>query len=410
MASADRLSQTLKQRIGGGGATIEDAYNLLVGILNGDEPAILSGGSSLNRFAAPIRLTTFDGVTNAGATLTDSLTGRDAPSLLVRGQHGVHQEIEKSGGGKVFGAYDSGIELGDTLVDGTFDVTGVSTFEDDVFVQNGAGTVLAHFDVTAGAQKVVLGEQSATPGLLVDVANGRTQIGAVTLPTGLAGDKFDVIGGRTYLVANNEDISLGLRYGSGAVGSYFLGASNAAAPDLVWRNNAGTQRMRLLDGGNLIVGGATAPFGTESLRVAGGARIEGALTVTSGGATIAGGVTVSSTGVDVTGNSTFHNALDVTGALTVGGNSHLSGTLQVDSTAAFNGATAVDAAASFTASGNASLAGAAKSLGFYGSSGVTIQTLTGNTSGSLAQLQAAFRNLVAILSNGSLNLLIDSTT
>lgn len=404
MASADRLSQTLKQRIGGGGgATIEDAYNLLVGLLNGDEPATLSGGSSLNRFAAPVRLTTFDGVTNAGATLTDSLTGRDAPSLLVRGQHGVHQEIEKSSGGKVFGAYDSGIELGDTLVAGTFDVTGVSTFKNDVFVQNGVGTVLAHFVTTAGAQRVILGEQSTTPGLLIDVANLRTQVGAVTLPSGLAGDKFDVIGGRTYLVANNEDVSLGLRYGSGAVGSYFLGTSNAAAPDLVLRNNAGTRRASLLDGGTLIVGAATAPVGSELLLVKGGIQAEGLVTITSGGEDVTGNILLRS-GKLVVDGTTFSGAEKFR---VVSGSSRLEGQLVVTTgginvTGGANIANGITTSGDFVqSSGNFSLPNA--SLGFFGSAPNTKQTVTGSRGGN-----AALQSLLSALAN--YGLVVDSSS
>lgn len=58
----------------------------------------------------------------------------------------------------------------------------------------------------------------------------------------------NIHGARTKLRANNEVFSLALEYGSG-LGQYYLGASNAASPDLIFSNVGGAERGRLTDAG-----------------------------------------------------------------------------------------------------------------------------------------------------------------
>jgi hypothetical protein len=74
-------------------------------------------------------------------------------------------------------------------------------------------------------------------------SGGDVGIGTVS-PSG----KLDVVGGRTFLAANSETFSLGVRYNS-TTGAYYIGATNAAAPDLVFSQSGGSERMRIADNG-----------------------------------------------------------------------------------------------------------------------------------------------------------------
>ena len=236
--------------------------------------------------------------------------------------------------------------------------------------------------------------------------NDRLLVGIATAPTA-TNDKVHVAGGRTYLSAGSEELALGLRYVS-TTGSFYLGASNSATPDLSFKNAAETQRARLLDGGGLIVGGVTAMVGTELLLVKGGARVEGQIVVSSGG-------------LDITGTGTFNNALTVTGTLTGNGNVVLgdaSGdTVKVNGTPTFN--TNISLANDLTGTagtftwkngGNNRIEAGSTGLGFFGAAQVARPTVTGTRTGTLAQLQTVVANLLSALAAGSLGLITDSTS
>lgn len=122
--------------------------------------------------------------------------------------------------------------------------------------------------------------------LYADSNNNRTIVGSDTALSGAANDRFSVIGGRAYLAPGSEDQALGLMF-SASSGKVWLGVSNSATPDLLVKNNGGTQLARALTGGGLIVGTATAMAGAEKLRVAGGGRFEGSTEITTGGLSIA---------------------------------------------------------------------------------------------------------------------------
>lgn len=224
-------------------------------------------------------------------------------------------------------------------------------------------------------------------------ASSRFLVGIATAPTA-TNDKAHVAGGRLYVSAGSEELALGLRYVSTA-GSYYLGASNSATPDLSFKNNAGTQRARLLDGGGLIVGAVTT-MGSELLLVKGGAQIEGLVTVTSGG-------------IDITGTGTFQNAISVKGNTTLGDAS--SDTVTVNAAATFKDNLTGDTGTFvWKNSGNNRIEAGATGLGFFGASQVARPTVTGTRTGTLGQLQTVVANLLSALAAGSLGLITDSTS
>jgi hypothetical protein len=77
--------------------------------------------------------------------------------------------------------------------------------------------------------------------------NGSLSVGAPY------GGSFSVQGGRSYFVANNELLSIGVNY-KGADGTYWLGATDSATPALVFSNSVGAERMRIDDAGNVGIG------------------------------------------------------------------------------------------------------------------------------------------------------------
>lgn len=80
-------------------------------------------------------------------------------------------------------------------------------------------------------------------------------------------DKVDVIGGAVHIATDatggGDEIAQGWRYGaSGTMWTLWL--DEATDPDLIWKDNSGTQRVRFMDGGLVILGTATAAVGTAA--------------------------------------------------------------------------------------------------------------------------------------------------
>jgi hypothetical protein len=106
--------------------------------------------------------------------------------------------------------------------------------------------------------------------------SGNVGIGTTTM-TG----RFNVVGGRTFLSASSETYSLGVRFNSGT-GAYYVGATNAASPDMVFSQVGGSETMRLFNSRGVSIGNQTDP-GNANLSVTG--------TVTAGALTTGGAIT-----------------------------------------------------------------------------------------------------------------------
>jgi hypothetical protein len=67
------------------------------------------------------------------------------------------------------------------------------------------------------------------------------------------GSRLQVNGGWAVFTGSNENYTVGIGRESNT-NAYFLGVHSTTAPDLLFSNNAGTERMRITDSGNLLVG------------------------------------------------------------------------------------------------------------------------------------------------------------
>jgi hypothetical protein len=262
MASNDRFSSLLHGGEGnsGGGndsglsTNIHGDYNWLMGMLNGDEPdpALTGGGAPVERFAAPMRLITFDGVDEAGDPLIDPSTGRQQPQLLVRAQHGLHAEFDASTEDPILHIHDDGMYLGDVpfvgdavidgslLVDGTLEATGAVTFGDDLDVAGDlrvAGTAIISTDLS------VTGNTNLTGTLAV---GGNVTLGNAITDTVLVNGVLTVSGAATLN------------------GNTTIGNANTDAHTVIgvtiFRNFLNTLAQLYVDAGNnrVIVGAANA--------------------------------------------------------------------------------------------------------------------------------------------------------
>jgi hypothetical protein len=194
--------------------------------------------------------TTFAGVATFNSTLRVVSTA-DVDSLNVRGN----------------------ATLGDAAADALL-VNATSVFQSNLTVRNVAGTLFP---------------------LYVEASSGRVLVGTTALPGGTFNGIFQVVGARSWFHANNEPYAMALRFGTTHASQVYLGASNAATPDLIVSNNAGNQIGRITNLGAMIVGGAgaAAPFGSEMLRVDGPIYVNGTTASTiTGGVSVTGGVTL----------------------------------------------------------------------------------------------------------------------
>lgn len=156
--------------------------------------------------------------------------------------------------------------------------------------------------------------------LYVDPSNTRVVIGSNAAVGGLTNDRLTVVGGRAYVIPNNEQQALGIRYGTGS-GTFYLGATNSATPSLLFKDTSGDEVLALGDAADTyqahltgsgrvtanwyadrMVAGGTSFSGAEDLRSVGPALFDSTLTGLGGGS--------------MTGNFQFFNALDVSGILT----------------------------------------------------------------------------------------------
>lgn len=101
------------------------------------------------------------------------------------------------------------------------------------------------------------------------------------------GTSVTLSGARSFITANSETYALGLSYKSGD-GVYFIGASDAVSPDLVFSQGGGVERMRLTDAGILSLGVSSYSQATNGYTaITGGYFIQGGSVSTANGSTTA---------------------------------------------------------------------------------------------------------------------------
>jgi hypothetical protein len=119
-----------------------------------------------------------------------------------------------------------------------------------------------------------------TSTLKVDSTNNRVGIGTASPVYTL-----DVQGGRALHTDNSDVYAIGVRNRASLApnGNYWIGATNATSPDMVFSNNAGTERMRLTDAGNLAVDTNTLYVDAANNRVGIGTASPGSTFEVAGG-------------------------------------------------------------------------------------------------------------------------------
>lgn len=125
---------------------------------------------------------------------------------------------------------------------------------------------------STGLNNVTIGATTATTGRFTTIqASTNIGVGTATTVQGI----FNVGGGRSFFGANSETYSIGLGFTQARVNSgqtFYIGATNATAPALVFSNSAGTERVRFFDGGGVGVGTTTDP-GAGNIGLANGKYI-----------------------------------------------------------------------------------------------------------------------------------------
>lgn len=189
----------------------------------------------------------------------------------------------------------------------------------------------------------------------------------------------------TMELSSGNDQQIKLKHNSGA-GGVFLGGSNSATPDLIVKNNVGSQIGRFTNAGLLMVGSqatAVSTAGADDVQcndvwlVSSGSNFRrlqasGSSFQLSGNADVGTDLTISSAGLVTIKALKIDN-----NDLTVGTNR-----LQINSTG----------------------------IGFLGAAPIARPTVTGTRTGTLAQLQAAFASLTSALDGSHLGLITDLTS
>lgn len=259
-------------------------------------------------WGAPVALTSY------------SNTAQYAVTIQNQGANGLHLNIPAIFVVNNTGAFASLLTATDLTVtrntilgtnaSNALTVYATSTVEAPVTIMNGAATVLAVFDTTAGAQKITLGS-AAAPGLYVDVQNVRTIIGSTTALSGAADDKLSVIGGALHIASGASGLVLGLRDGT-AGSSWKAYLSAASNPDLLFKDDSDTERFRIGDGG--------ASFQ---------AVVTGVLNVTNGISITSSGLQIIAGGATITGAITSHSGITLDGPSNIDGNGGTDGQLRI---------------------------------------------------------------------------------
>jgi hypothetical protein len=110
---------------------------------------------------------------------------------------------------------------------------------------------------TAGADPITFTQSASTERMRID-SSGNVGIG-----TSSPNQKLSVSGGRSYFGANSEAYAIGVGYNgtrTAANQTYFIGATDAAAPDLQFSNSDGGEKVRITHSGNVGIGTSSPAY------------------------------------------------------------------------------------------------------------------------------------------------------
>ncbi len=157
----------------------------------------------------------------------------------------------------------TGVGIGTTSPANKLDVQGGA-----LSVNNGYPSI-----IELGGNTTAFDVLEATSGTLLTINKGAyfnvDIIGNVGIGTTSPQYAFDVEGGRSTFGSNSATYALGVKYSNtnNPNGTFWLGASNSATPDLIFSNNPGTEVMRITNGGSVGIG-TTNPM--SELQINGG--------------------------------------------------------------------------------------------------------------------------------------------
>lgn len=190
------------------------------------------GGS----FSGPIQGTTatFSGQVHAGSLVVDGTTALGGHLTASTGS--FSGAVTANGITTTTLGATGNVTLGDAAAD-TLSVAATSNFFAPLSVRNGPGTSFP---------------------LYADPTNNRTIIGGATPLSGDTTPALHVLG-RAYIApdGSGNDQALVVRHNASS-GSFSLGATNSATPDLILKNAGGTQVGRVTTGGVFLGGAQTA--------------------------------------------------------------------------------------------------------------------------------------------------------
>jgi hypothetical protein len=291
-------------------------------------------------------------VTDAGLGVTGAITGTSlAVNTSVTAGTSVHAGTAVIAG--------TSVSVGTTLnVTGTSTLAAVNAGATSVSTLQSSGA--ATLDSLGVTNSAVIGGNMQASMLISTVATGTApiQVASTTAVGNLNADLLDgldstafslaahhhdasyvnttgdtMTGQLTLEISGGNDQAIKLKHNSGA-GGFWIGASNAADPVLVFKDNGGDQTV--------TIGNSSS---THQLDVTGDGRVTDDLTV--GGEIVADGLTVNTTGIHVDGSSdfddgvTFGNGINVTSGSSLFGDSVTLGASLAD-IIRFSGSTVFD--------------------------------------------------------------------